>query len=121
MRGVCRAALAQGLQNRFDKAVARVAGSPFTVRPDVSQFTAAVPDRDGRTGAQMFCAVDIGQRFEGTQADGQLAVCAGSLNGIKLDTLWRVVGDQLTQVLVVAHIARATRVPEVHDANGARP
>ena len=54
------------------------------------------------------------------QVLGQLAVAAGFLQGIELHPLGRVLLDQLAQVLLVTDIARARRVPEVHQANRAR-
>ena len=48
MRGTHRTPLIQRLQDRFDKAVAGIAGQAFAVGAEVRQFAAAVPDRHGQ-------------------------------------------------------------------------
>ena len=52
-------ALAPGverLQDRLDKAVAGIARQPFAVRPEIRQFTVAIPDADRRAGGHLIGA-----------------------------------------------------------------
>lgn len=119
MGGIDLAPGLEGLQDRLDEAVAGIAREPLAVGPEIRKFAASIPDSDGRRGRYL---LGTGQGVEGfhfAQVVGQLAVAAGLLQGVELYALGRVVLDQLAQVLLVADIARAGRVPEVHQADRA--
>ena len=49
-----------------------------------------------------------------------MTLAAGFLHGIKLNALRYILIDQFGKVLLVANVARARRVPEVHQADRAR-
>ncbi|MNY27640.1 hypothetical protein D3C86_1615540 [compost metagenome] len=49
-----------------------------------------------------------------------MAVATGFLHGIEFHAMGNVALDQFGQVLLIADIARTGRVPEVHQADGAR-
>ena len=119
INGIHRTILAQRLQNRFDEAVAGVAGQAFAVGAEVGEFAAAVPDGDGRAGGDLGGAGEDVEGFQATEGVGQLALAAGFLHGEELHALGAVVFEQFGEVLLVADVARAGRVPEVHDADRA--
>ena len=115
--GIHRTILAQGLQDRLDKAVAGVAGQAFAVGAEVRQFAAAVPDRYGGAGGDLLGAWEEFEGFEVAQGAGQLALAAGLLHRVELHALWPVVLEQFGEVLLITDVAGAGRVPEMHHAN----
>jgi len=118
--GIHFASGSKGLENRLDKTVAGVAGQPLAVGAEIGQLACAVPNAHCRAGGYSVGAGQGVDDFHVAQVVGQLAVAAGFLQGIELHSLGRVLLDQLAQVLLVTNIARAGRVPEVHQANRAR-
>lgn len=53
MGRIDRPTSAQCLENRLDEAVARIAGQAFTVRAEVRQLAAAIPDRHRWAGRNL--------------------------------------------------------------------
>ena len=96
----------------LDKAVARVAGQTFAVRPEVRQLATAVPDRHGGAGGNLCRAWQRRQGFEIAQRAGQVALATGLLYGEELDALRCIFVDQLGKVLLITDVARAGRIPE---------
>ena len=115
-----RSTAAQRFENRLDEAVARVAGQAFAVGAEVRQFAAAIPDRHGRAGGNLAGAGECREGFQVAQRGRQPTLAAGFLDRIKLDPLRHIFIDQLGKVLLVADVARARRVPEMHQAYRAR-
>ncbi|MNC36287.1 hypothetical protein D3C75_848010 [compost metagenome] len=121
MRGTDRTPLAQRQQYRFDKTVARVTGRPLAVRTEVGQLALTIPDRYARAGRQVFGTGQFSQWLEGAERTWQLSTAAGLLYYIERHPLWSEMLDQFRQVLLVADVARAGRVPEVHQADRPGP
>ena len=117
--GIDRTILAQCLQNRLNEAVAGVTSQAFTVGAEVGEFAAAVPDGDRRAGGDLGGAGEDVEGFQAAEGAGQLALAAGFLHGEELHALWAVEFEQFGKVLLVADVARAGLVPEVHDADRA--
>ncbi|MCY1435078.1 hypothetical protein D9M71_511580 [compost metagenome] len=69
----------------------------------------------------MFCAWQDRQGFEGAQVGRQCAAGARLLHGIENHALRGKALDQLAQVLLVANVAGAGRVPEMYQADRPRP
>jgi len=117
MSRIDRAIITQRLQDRFDKTVAGVARQAFAVRAEVRQSAAAVPDRHGRAGGNLFGAGQHRDGFKIAQGGGQLAVAAGLLHRKEFHAPGAELFDHLGQVLLVADVAWAGGIPEVHQTD----
>ena len=117
MSRIDRAIITQRLQDRFDKTVAGVARQAFAVRAEVRQFAAAVPDRHGRARGNLFGAGQHRDGFEIAEGGGQLAVAAGLLHREEFHAPGAELFDHLGQVLLVADVAWAGGIPEVHQTD----
>ncbi|MCY1403761.1 hypothetical protein D9M71_189520 [compost metagenome] len=69
----------------------------------------------------MFCAWQDRQGFKSAEVGRQPAVSPWFLHGIEGHAVRGEVFDQLAQMLLVANVAGAGRVPEMHQADRARP
>src|SRR3990167_3208154 len=65
--GVDRASGAQGLEDRLDETVARVAGEAFAVGAEIGQLTLLVQDRHRRAGRYAGAAGERGEGLHGAQ------------------------------------------------------
>ncbi|MNG28488.1 hypothetical protein D3C84_1137550 [compost metagenome] len=69
----------------------------------------------------MFGAGQLSQWLECAEGAWQLTSAIGLLYYIERHPLWSEMLDQFRQVLLVADVARAGRVPEVHQADRPGP
>ena len=119
--GADRAIAFERLKNRLDKAVLRIADQPFAVRPEIRQFALMVPDRDRRAGGDPFGTRQTAKGFDRTQGGRQLSVGARLLDRIEVHAIGaRELIHELGQVFLIADIAGAGRVPEMHDPDTSR-
>src|SRR5690606_20802645 len=116
-----RAAGHQRLEDRLDEAVGRGTQGTLAVGAEVGQPALLVPDRHRRAGRQTLAAGQAGQRLQGLQVVRQAPLAAGPAHGVELHAAAGTGPHQLAKVLLVADVARAGRVPEVHQADRAGP
>ncbi len=109
-----------GFEDGFDETVVRAAHGALAVGADVDQFAALVPDAYRRAGWQLFGADQARQRLQGLERRRQSAGAARPAHFMEAHRLPDEALEQLLQVLLVAHVAGATRIPEVHETHGPR-
>lgn len=106
------------LQNRLHEAVLRVADQPFAVRPEIGQSALAVPDGDGWARRDSIRARHTAKGFDRAQAGRQPSLRARLLYGVEIDAaVGGKPGHQFAQMFLIADVAGAGRVPEMHDPN----
>src|SRR5690606_20478449 len=108
------------VEDGLDEAVIRAAHRTLAVGADIDQLATLVPDTYCRTGGELLGTFEIVQWFQRGQRFRQAAVAAGFAHLVELHRLALEALEQFFQMLLVADVAGAARVPDVYEAHRPR-